>query len=183
MPPVSSSRPESSNRFTQSRAANWQPSATGICRFGFERPSTGTNFIRAAHGQNFTNGRPKALSAPSPFLNPVRSKASDCSISPASWRLSNGAKQRLNPAKQHRQTPITRVKFLALGFSTGDFFNPQKLINQLIILSFMKLGAGEGNRTLISGLGSPHSTTEPHPLTLRFSAASPPPLRYRPVES
>jgi hypothetical protein len=24
-------------------------------------------------------------------------------------------------------------------------------------------GAGEGNRTLISGLGSPHSTTEPHP--------------------
>src|SRR5580765_4412745 len=25
-------------------------------------------------------------------------------------------------------------------------------------------GAGEGNRTLISGLGSPHSTTEPHPL-------------------
>ncbi len=27
-------------------------------------------------------------------------------------------------------------------------------------------GAGEGNRTLISGLGSPHSTTEPHPLPL-----------------
>jgi hypothetical protein len=26
-----------------------------------------------------------------------------------------------------------------------------------------KVGAGEGNRTLISGLGSPHSTTEPHP--------------------
>ena len=25
------------------------------------------------------------------------------------------------------------------------------------------IGAGEGNRTLISGLGSPHSTTEPHP--------------------
>src|SRR5208282_6695492 len=35
-------------------------------------------------------------------------------------------------------------------------------------------GAGEGNRTLISGLGSPHSTTEPHPLSLRYSAASPP---------
>src|SRR4051794_41155739 len=25
-------------------------------------------------------------------------------------------------------------------------------------------GAGEGNRTLVSGLGSPHSTIEPHPL-------------------
>src|SRR5690348_2537181 len=37
----------------------------------------------------------------------------------------------------------------------------------------LKLGAGEGNRTLISGLGSPHSTTEPHPLSLRSSAASP----------
>src|SRR6266704_1679698 len=24
-------------------------------------------------------------------------------------------------------------------------------------------GAGEGNRTLVSGLGSPHSTIEPHP--------------------
>ena len=31
------------------------------------------------------------------------------------------------------------------------------------------IGAGEGNRTLISGLGSPHSTTEPHPLSLRSS--------------
>ena len=28
---------------------------------------------------------------------------------------------------------------------------------------FTRVGAGEGNRTLISGLGSPHSTTEPHP--------------------
>ena len=27
-----------------------------------------------------------------------------------------------------------------------------------------RVGAGEGNRTLISGLGSPHSATEPHPL-------------------
>ena len=26
-------------------------------------------------------------------------------------------------------------------------------------------GAGEGNRTLVSGLGSPHSTIEPHPLS------------------
>src|SRR5216683_3332846 len=31
-----------------------------------------------------------------------------------------------------------------------------------------KNGAGEGNRTLISGLGSPHSTTEPHPLPPSF---------------
>jgi hypothetical protein len=27
-------------------------------------------------------------------------------------------------------------------------------------------GAGEGNRTLVSGLGSPHSTIEPHPLPM-----------------
>jgi hypothetical protein len=29
------------------------------------------------------------------------------------------------------------------------------------------IGAGEGNRTLVSGLGSPHSTIEPHPLPAR----------------
>ena len=28
----------------------------------------------------------------------------------------------------------------------------------------VRRGAGEGNRTLVSGLGSPHSTIEPHPL-------------------
>ena len=32
-------------------------------------------------------------------------------------------------------------------------------------------GAGEGNRTLISGLGSPHSATEPHPLPLPYALA------------
>ena len=31
-------------------------------------------------------------------------------------------------------------------------------------------GAGEGNRTLISGLGSPHSTTEPHPPAPRHAS-------------
>jgi hypothetical protein len=34
------------------------------------------------------------------------------------------------------------------------------------VSSCLRLGAGEGNRTLISGLGSPHSTTEPHPLSV-----------------
>jgi hypothetical protein len=29
-------------------------------------------------------------------------------------------------------------------------------------------GAGEGNRTLVSALGRPHSTIEPHPLTSTF---------------
>src|ERR1039458_8113460 len=33
----------------------------------------------------------------------------------------------------------------------------------LVRKSLIINGAGEGNRTLISGLGSPHSTTEPHP--------------------
>jgi hypothetical protein len=33
-----------------------------------------------------------------------------------------------------------------------------------IVLNFNKdNGAGEGNRTLVSGLGSPHSAIEPHP--------------------
>ena len=32
-----------------------------------------------------------------------------------------------------------------------------------------KSGAGEGNRTLVSGLGSPHSTIEPHPLKISQS--------------
>src|SRR5664279_3268383 len=40
-----------------------------------------------------------------------------------------------------------------------------KCLETLILLVFLKIGAGEGNRTLISGLGSPHSTTEPHPPT------------------
>src|SRR5437867_13052297 len=33
----------------------------------------------------------------------------------------------------------------------------------LIRKSLIINGAGEGNRTLVSGLGSPHSTIEPHP--------------------
>ena len=48
-------------------------------------------------------------------------------------------------------------------------------------------GAGEGNRTLISGLGSPHSTTEPHPLSLRFGLSGRSPQgedrRGRPAKS
>ncbi len=31
--------------------------------------------------------------------------------------------------------------------------------------SLVNIGAGEGNRTLVSGLGSPHSTIGPHPLS------------------
>ncbi len=34
--------------------------------------------------------------------------------------------------------------------------------------------AGEGNRTLVSALGRPHSTIEPHPPPLRFGMVSPP---------
>ncbi len=39
----------------------------------------------------------------------------------------------------------------------------------LIITDFIGIfrsGAGEGNRTLVSGLGSPHSTIGPHPQPL-----------------
>ncbi len=35
-------------------------------------------------------------------------------------------------------------------------------------------GAGEGNRTLVSALGRPHSTIEPHPPVLRFGETNPP---------
>ena len=33
----------------------------------------------------------------------------------------------------------------------------------LTLLGDHEVGAGEGNRTLVSGLGSPRSTIEPHP--------------------
>jgi hypothetical protein len=32
-----------------------------------------------------------------------------------------------------------------------------------MVWTSVESGAGEGNRTLVSGLGSPHSTIEPHP--------------------
>src|SRR5262245_51831992 len=35
--------------------------------------------------------------------------------------------------------------------------------NSVPTRSRLASGAGEGNRTLVSGLGSPHSTIEPHP--------------------
>jgi hypothetical protein len=38
-----------------------------------------------------------------------------------------------------------------------------KCQNILILLDIIAFGAGEGNRTLVSGLGSPRSTIEPHP--------------------
>ena len=34
----------------------------------------------------------------------------------------------------------------------------------MLLLAFLGSGAGEGNRTLVSSLGSSHSTIEPHPL-------------------
>ena len=36
-------------------------------------------------------------------------------------------------------------------------------LTALICKSLIMIGAGEGNRTLVSGLGSPRSTIEPHP--------------------
>ena len=42
------------------------------------------------------------------------------------------------------------------------------LLKIIDYIGFHRSGAGEGNRTLVSGLGSPHSAIEPHPLTLRF---------------
>ncbi len=38
------------------------------------------------------------------------------------------------------------------------------IIKRLILLIKSETGAGEGNRTLVSALGRPHSTIEPHPL-------------------
>ena len=38
-----------------------------------------------------------------------------------------------------------------------------------------EIGAGEGNRTLVSGLGSPRSTIEPHPPPRGFFYQRPPP--------
>ena len=49
----------------------------------------------------------------------------------------------------------------------NDFLKRSKVSDSAVLLGNLKIGAGEGNRTLISGLGSPHSTTEPHPPALR----------------
>ncbi|MEI8041365.1 MAG: hypothetical protein WCL11_08150, partial [Verrucomicrobiota bacterium] len=41
--------------------------------------------------------------------------------------------------------------------SSRPLIERQKMTNTLILLVKSENGAGEGNRTLISGLGSPHS--------------------------
>ena len=43
----------------------------------------------------------------------------------------------------------------------------RELRKQLHMRRVIKIGAGEGNRTLVSALGRPHSTIEPHPLTMQ----------------
>src|SRR6266566_9970208 len=58
----------------------------------------------------------------------------------------------------------------------------QNLTKLLILQGESDIGAGEGNRTLISGLGSPHSTTEPHPLRLTDLITDPQPSRNRKLE-
>jgi hypothetical protein len=46
---------------------------------------------------------------------------------------------------------------------------------EMPLLSLLKtnIGAGEGNRTLVSALGRPHSTIEPHPLPCRRTKGRP----------
>ena len=52
---------------------------------------------------------------------------------------------------------------LALGVSTASRRVPIISYKLLVGLWLYVIGAGEGNRTLVSGLGSPHSTIGPHP--------------------
>jgi hypothetical protein len=48
-----------------------------------------------------------------------------------------------------RQTWLKLVDFLALGFSTGTILEVLKLTKALISLSEIKVGAGDGNRTIV----------------------------------
>ena len=54
-----------------------------------------------------------------------------------------------------QRTRVDSGGFVSTGVST-KLRNPSKTEEKWS-------GAGEGNRTLVSGLGSPHSTIEPHP--------------------
>jgi hypothetical protein len=56
-------------------------------------------------------------------------------------------------------------KLLQRRVNKGDF---EVNLSSPVLLALLRKsliinGAGEGNRTLVSGLGSPHSTIEPHP--------------------
>src|SRR6185503_9513815 len=53
----------------------------------------------------------------------------------------------------------------------------------LLCKSLIISGAGEGNRTLVSGLGSPHSTIEPHPRLRRRIGLISSPLSLQPARS
>jgi hypothetical protein len=64
-----------------------------------------------------------------------------------------------------RASPLRRRKKTKIAVS----YEPVTILPEKTRIAFEgfrwdEAGAGEGNRTLISGLGSPHSTTEPHPL-------------------
>ena len=73
-----------------------------------------------------------------------------------------------------------RAKPAKYNLDTLEQSHVKKIPNKLVRLTVIthvsnhavKIGAGEGNRTLVSGLGRPRSTIEPHPPP-RFGAASP----------
>ena len=59
-------------------------------------------------------------------------------------------------------------------FSLFIFLKNEKREIALVSLLQFTIGAGEGNRTLVSALGRPHSTIEPHPPSRRSAAAARP---------
>ena len=58
---------------------------------------------------------------------------------------------------------LQKTEVAQLFLTTGGALNLLALYLHTLTKPNGINGAGEGNRTLISGLGSPHSTTEPHP--------------------
>ena len=61
--------------------------------------------------------------------------------------------------------PIAKIRASILTFIlTLAFLQFPLFTERLIFKAGIGVGAGEGNRTLVSGLGSPRSTIEPHPL-------------------
>jgi hypothetical protein len=65
-----------------------------------------------------------------------------------------------NAAAGRDDTAALRVKMRTAGE------NGETLCKSMVLFGNLGFGAGEGNRTLVSGLGSLRSTIEPHPLYL-----------------
>ena len=77
------------------------------------------------------------------------------------------AAKHIETRRFYRLKAMNYKAFILTFILTFGFLKIRKREKPLVSLAQIEIGAGEGNRTLISGLGSPHSTTEPHPPPFR----------------